>query len=119
MSIVQIKIERDKNIVKYITLIRKFNNTLPMTIIKSNIESKNYVIHHDLYAYDVVDDLLNIDHTARFRQLLADLITAGARLQIYCDEEQCTLEYLDNRITAMREIEKELQLEMDRALREE
>ncbi|WP_341300571.1 hypothetical protein MHB44_20020 [Lysinibacillus sp. FSL H8-0500] len=119
MSIVQIKIDGDTNIVKYITLIRKFNNALPITIIKSNIENKNYVIHHNLYAYDLVDDLLNIDHTARFRQLLADLITAGARLQIYCDEEQCTLEYLDNKIIAMQEIEKELQLEMDRALREE
>lgn len=72
-----------------------------------------------MYAYDVVDDLLGIDHTARFRQLLTDLMAEGANLHIYCDEEQCTLEYLDNRITVMHEIEKEMQLEMDRALAEE
>ncbi|WP_042479421.1 hypothetical protein [Bacillus ndiopicus] len=119
MSIVQIKIDNDENILKYITLIRKFNAALSIHTIKSNIENNNYVVSHDLYAYDVVDDLLKIDHTARFRQLLTDLAATGAKLHIYCDEELCTLEYLDNRIIAMHEIEKELQREADRALEKE
>ncbi|MCT6926290.1 hypothetical protein [Metasolibacillus sp.] len=118
MSIVQIKIDNDANILKYITLIRKFNSALPIQTIKSNIKNGHYVVSHDLYAYNVVDELLEIDHTARFRQLLVNLITAGATVHIYCDDELITLQYLDNLIAAMHETERALQQEMDRFLGE-
>ncbi|WP_107841563.1 hypothetical protein [Metasolibacillus meyeri] len=118
MSIVQIKIDNDNNTLKYIALIRKFNAALSINTIKSAIEGQNYVISHDLYAYDVADGLIGINHTARFRQLLTDLMAVGAKLHIYCDDELCTLKYLDNRITALQEIADELQRETDRALGE-
>lgn len=119
MSIVQIKIDNDANILKYITLIRKFNSALSIQTIKSNIKNGHYVVSHDLYAYNVVDELLEIDHTARFRQLLAGLKAAKATLHIYCDNELITLQYLDNLIVSMHETDKALQQEMDRFLGEE
>ncbi len=113
MSLVQLKIKKDNNTVKYIPLIRKFDSTIPMGQIKSNIENSSYVVSFDLEYYDVLEDLQGIDRKSVFRNLISELIATGAQLGIYVNDELWTLEHLDNWLNTLEEIRKQTERDMD------
>jgi hypothetical protein len=110
---VQFKIEKDLKVVKYITLIRKFDPAISIGQIKNNIENNSYVVSFDLHYLDVLEDLQGIDRKLLFRSLIHQLIFEGAQLSIYINGESCTLEYLDNLLNTMREISKQSEWIMD------
>ena len=110
-----IKIESDENIPKYISLIRKYDKYLSIADIRSRIFNNDYVVDYDFYSsYDVCDDLNDIDRGELFRQLLDNLMSVGAKLTIYDDDEEISLEFLDNRFQMYKEIEQEVLLDMER-----
>ena len=111
--IVQLKLEKDLKVVKYITLIRKFDPTISIGQIKNNIENNSYVVSFDLHYLDVLEDLQGIDRKLLFRNLIYQLISEGAQLSIYVDDESCTLEYLDNLLNRMQEIREQSEWIMD------
>ena len=110
-----IKIESDENIPKYISLIRKYDKYLSIADIRSRIFNNDYVVDYDFYSsYDVCDDLNDIDRGELFRQLLDNLMSVGAKLTIYDDDEEISLEFLDNCFQMYKEIEQEVLLDMER-----
>ncbi len=54
-----------------------------------------------------------------FRQLISDLMQEGAEIHIYENGNLWTLEHLDNWVATIREIEKEVEWEIDMAAKEE
>ncbi len=61
MKIVQLKLEKDLKVVKYVALIRKFDPTISIGQVKNNIENNSYVVSSDLHYFDVLEDLRGID----------------------------------------------------------
>ncbi|GIN23338.1 hypothetical protein [Siminovitchia fordii] len=119
MALIQLKISKNEKMPKYISLIRKFDSTIPMSEIKRNIENNMYVVSFDLHSYDVLDDIRGIDRKMIFRQLISDLMQEGADVHIYDNGNLWTLEHLDNWLATIREIEKEVEWEIDMAAKEE
>jgi mannosyltransferase OCH1-like enzyme len=113
MGLVQLKLEKDIKVAKYISLIRKFDPTISIGQIKSNIENKTYAMSFDLEYYDVLEDLQGIDRKLVFRYLISQLMVEGAQLSIYIDGELWTLKHLDNWLNTMQEIREETERNMD------
>ncbi|MEO3944776.1 hypothetical protein [Gorillibacterium sp. CAU 1737] len=113
MNLVQVKVEKDVKIAKYISLIRKFDPTLSVGQIKSSIENNLYVVGFDLHYFDVLEDIQGMDRKSVFRGLIADLMAEGAQLSIYSNDELWTLEHLDNRLHTLREISDQTERDMD------
>lgn len=107
MQWVQVKVEKDAKLAKYISLIRKFDPALSVSQIKNSIENSLYAVSFDLYYYDVLEDIQGIDRKSVFRSLLAQLIAEGAQVEIYMDNELSTLELLDNWLGTMKEISRQ------------
>lgn len=118
MDLIQLKIKKDKNIVKYISLIRKFDNSIGMNEIKNNIENDNFAVEFDLNYYDVLEDLNCFDKKELFRSLISDIINLGGKVEIYDNGNLESLEYLDNRLVRIKEIEYETEIDIDRELGE-
>lgn len=116
---IQLKIKKDNAITKYIALIRKYNKNLSMAEIKKRIENQEYVIEHELIpTYDICDDVDNIDRNRLFRELISDLISQGAVIELFENDRLISIEYLDNRLVTVKETERETRLDIDRELGE-
>jgi hypothetical protein len=113
MKIVQLKLEKDIKIAKYISMIRKFDPGIPIGQIKKNIENNSYAMSFDLEYYNVLEDLQGINRRLAFRNLISQLIEEGALLSLYVNSEQWTLEYFDNWLNRILEIGEETEREMD------
>lgn len=119
MDLVQLKIQKDKNTVKYISLIRKFDKSLSMVEIKKNIENGDFAVEFDLEYYDVVEDLEGIDRKILFRRLISDLITLGANIDIYHNSSSVSLTFLDNWLSTLQQISDEVESDIDNETGEE
>ena len=53
MDFIQLKIEKDSSITKYITIIRKFDQSLLAGTIKRRINENDFVMGYDLERNDV------------------------------------------------------------------
>ncbi len=51
MDFIQLKIEKDSSITKYIKIIRKFDNSLSIKMIKQRIDENDFVMGFDLECY--------------------------------------------------------------------
>lgn len=118
MDLVQIKIKKDSNIVRYISLIKKFDSSISINDIKRNIADNDFVMEFDLDYYDVLEDIEGTDRKVLFRQFISELIKAGADIQIYRNSEIITLELLDNWLNTMKEISEQVELDIARELGE-
>lgn len=118
MDLVQLKIKSDSNTMKYVKLIRSFDKSLPLLLIKQRIDNYDFVVEFDLHYYDVVDEINEIDRKQIFRQLIDNLISAGAEVSIYHNNEPTTLTFIDNWLNTMDEIAKDVELDIQRELGE-
>lgn len=83
---VTVKIEKDKNTLQYIKIIRNYDNTLPLSDIKKAIENGDVV-----FSFDPDDNPLisnGIDNSLKFKEdffikALKDLKKAGAKMIVY------------------------------------
>lgn len=118
MDLIQLKIKKDKNMVKYISLIRKFDNSMSMNEIKNNIENNNFAVEFDLDYYDVVEDINGFDKKELFRKLIQEIIKLGGEITIYHNGRLESLKMLDNWLETIKEIEYETERDIERELEE-
>lgn len=116
MGLIQLKIEKDNSIIKYIRIIRKFDSTISMGAIKQKIEKNDFVLGFDLGYYDVVEDINGIDRKEIFSNLIKELSQAGAKLYIYKGGELITLEFFNNWLKGLDEISQQTEYDIDREL---
>lgn len=114
MDLIQLKIQNDKNIIKYISLIRKFDNSLSINTVKHKIENSEFAIEFDLEYYNFLDKLNDTDRKVLFRKLILNLINLGASIEIYQNGEQISLEIFDNWLYTLKRIEHNIEIDIDR-----
>lgn len=107
MDLIQLKIEKDNSVVKYIKIIREFDNSLSMSDIKRKIENGDFAVEFDLEYFDVLEDLNDIDRKQIFRDMIDSLCSAGAQISIYHNGELSSLEFLDNWLESLDEIDRQ------------
>ena len=117
MEIVGIKIVRDDNFVKYIKPIKDINAMLSIGEIKNRILNNEYVIEFDLMG-DVNEQIrLGTDQytiNLNFVNNLKNMELLGAKIEVYLNDELITMEKLMNKIEFLKEIEQEVEEDIDR-----
>lgn len=117
MEIVGIKIIKDDNFVKYIKPIKDINVMLSIGEIKNRILNNEYVIEFDLMG-DVHEQIrLGTDQytiNLNFVNNLKDLELLGAKIEVFLNDELITMEKLVDKIKFLKEIEQEVEEDIDR-----
>lgn len=117
MEIVGIKLIKDDNFVKYIKPIKDINAMLSIGEIKNRILNNEYVIEFDLMG-DVHEQIrLGIDQytiNLNFVNNLKDLELLGAKIEVFLNDELITMEKLVDKIKFLKEIEQEVEEDIDR-----
>lgn len=113
MDLIQIKIEKDDSIARYIKLIREFDSSLSVSAIKQRIENNDFVTGFDLEYYDAVEDLTGVDRKRGFRDMIDSLIKAGAQVSVWQDGELSSMQFLDNWLETLDEISRQTESDMD------
>ena len=117
MEIVGIKLIKDDNFVKYIKPIKDINVMLSIGEIKNRILNNEYVIEFDLMG-DVHEQIrLGTDQytiNLNFVNNLNDLELLGAKIEVFLNDELITMEKLVDKIKFLKEIEQEVEEDIDR-----
>ena len=117
MEIVGIKLIKDDNFVKYIKPIKDINVMLSIGEIKNWILNNEYVIVFDLMG-DVHEQIrLGTDQytiNLNFVNNLKDLELLGAKIEVFLNDELITMEKLVDKIKFLKEIEHEVEEDIDR-----
>ena len=114
MDIIQLKIEKDSSVASYIKIIRKFDDSLSIGTIKQRIDQGDFVVGFDLEYYDALEDINEIDRKKLFRQMIADLYHAGAKISIYQYVEEIPIDILDNWLESLDIISRQVENDIDR-----
>ena len=114
MNFIQLKIQRDNSVVKYIRIIRNFDSSLSIGTIKQKIEENDFAIVFDLDDYNVLEDIQGIDRKRIFREMIRTLIEAGAQISIYQNGELISVELLDNWLKTTDVIRQQTEEDMNR-----
>ena len=114
MDIIQLKIEKDSSVASYIKIIRKFDDSLSIGTIKQRIDQGDFVVGFDLEYYDALEDINEIDRKKLFRQMIADLYHAGAKISRYQDAEEIPIDILDNWLESLDIISRQVENDIDR-----
>ena len=117
MQIVGNKLIKDDNFVKYIKPIKDINVMLSIGEIKNRILNNEYVIEFDLMG-DVHEQIrLGTDQytiNLNFVNNLKDLELLGAKIEVFLNDELITMEKLVDKIKFLKEIEQEVEEDIDR-----
>ena len=117
MEIVGIKLIKDDNFVKYIKPVKDINAMLSIGEIKNRILNNEYVIEFDLMG-DVHEQMrLGTDQytiNLNFVNNLKDLELLGAKIEVFLNDELITMEKLVDKIEFLKEIEQEVEEDIDR-----
>ncbi|WP_354005785.1 hypothetical protein [Fictibacillus terranigra] len=101
MSVVLVVVEHDENVKKYIPVIRK-NTYLGSAEITKRIRKDKPIMECKLF-HDTDDDV-------KLKQLIKELIDAGAKIKLFQDEihqnNEITVDYLINRFNRYEEIQR-------------
>ena len=117
MEIVGIKLIKDDNFVKYIKPIKDINAMLSIGEIKNRILNNEYVIEFDLMGYVHEQIRLGTDQytiNLNFVNNLKDLELLGAKIEVFLNDELITMEKLVDKIKFLKEIEQEVEEDIDR-----
>ena len=91
------------SIAKCISIVRKYN-PVSMSDIKTAIESKAFVFDCDYTSESGI---------RKIRRCYDELIKAGAAVEIYEDGDLTTREFISNLVNTYREIDREIQDQID------
>ncbi len=91
------------SVAKCISIIRKYN-PISMSEIKTAIERKAFVFD---------SDYTNDSGVRKVRRCYDELVKAGAIVEIYEDGDLTTREFISNLLNSYREIDKEIQNQID------
>ena len=117
MEIVGIKLIKDDNYIKYIKPIKDINAMLSIGEIKKRILNSEYVIQFDLMGDVNEQILLGADSytlNLNFINNLKNLESLGAKIEVYLNDELVNKEKLMNKIEFLREIEQQVEEDMER-----
>ncbi len=106
--------------------IRAFYPDMSLGELSASIKAGRPAFSFDLEYYDVVEDLNGIDRRKIFRELLEDLESLGARLEMTLTQvlssgtttESFTLKDFDNYMDFSEEIRQQVELDCDREAEE-
>jgi len=99
MAKMNIQIEKDTNEVKYISILRKKTN-------KSISEIKELLNNNDIIlSYH----LLEIDELLEMKKIVSLLLEAGAKVHIFEENREVSIEFLDNLIESHLDTERYLE----------
>ena len=106
--------------------IRAFYPDMSLGELSASIKAGRPAFSFDLEYYDVVEDLNGIDRRKIFRELLEDLESLGARLEMTLTQvlssgtttESLTLKDFDNYMDFSEEIRQQVELDCDREAEE-
>ena len=122
MEIVGIKLIKDDNYIKYIKPIKDINAMLSIGEIKKRILNNEYVIQFDLMGDVNEQILLGADSytlNLNFINNLKNLESLGAKIEVYLNDELVNKEKLMNKIEFLREIEQQVEEDMEREVQAE
>ena len=81
-----IQIEKDTNEVKYISILRK-NTDKSISEIKELLNNNDFILSYDL---------LEIDELLEMKRIVSLLLEAGAKVHIFEENREVSIEFLDN-----------------------
>lgn len=118
MDLIKIKIEKDENITKYVMMIRRFDDEIPIIEIKRRIIEGEVVITYDLDAYDFISDefikgISQYQRERNFLDFLNSLEKAGAKMTIYLNDKETSMQFLNNLVKTREGIRQDLQQDID------
>lgn len=99
MTEMKLKIEKDTNEVKYISILRK-NTNMSISEIKELFNNNDFVLSYNL---------LKIDEMLEMKKLVSMLLDDGAKVHIFEENREVSIEFLDNLIHSYLESERYLE----------
>ncbi|APJ13062.1 hypothetical protein [Bacillus] len=108
MPKMKMRIEKDDNQIKYISILRKHTDK-SISEIKEAINKNDFILSYNL---------LDIDELKEMKNMISLLEKAGARMHIYEDSREVSVEFLDNLIESYLDTEKYLE-EVDEQINED
>ncbi|MEC4586233.1 hypothetical protein VSS76_02945 [Bacillus safensis] len=108
MPEMKMRIEKDDNQIKYISVLRKHTDK-SISEIKEAINKNDFILSYNL---------LDIDELKEMKKIISLLEKAGAKMHIYEDSREVSIEFLDNLIESYLDTEKYLE-EVDEHINED
>lgn len=102
----KLKIDNDSNKLKYVSIIRQ-NNGASIQDIKKNIEDNKVVLECDYF---------DTDELKVFKEIMEDLISKGATIQLFQDDREVQINYISNLISSYEQIAEDREKLDDRIL---
>ncbi|MEK4687963.1 hypothetical protein NSQ76_19685 [Bacillus sp. FSL M8-0256] len=99
MPEMKMRIEKDDNQIKYISILRKHTDK-SISEIKEAINKNDFILSYNL---------LDIDELKEMKKIISLLEKAGAKMHIYEDSREVSVEFLDNLIESYLDTEKYLE----------
>ncbi|MEC3736369.1 hypothetical protein P9154_09480 [Bacillus safensis] len=108
MPKMKMRIEKDDDQIKYISIVRKHTDK-SISEIKEAINKNDFILSYNL---------LDIDELKEMKNIISLLEKAGAKMHIYEDSREVSVEFLDNLIESYLDTEKYLE-EVDEQINED
>ncbi|MFJ7934352.1 hypothetical protein [Sporosarcina sp. NPDC096371] len=99
MAKMNIQIEKDTNEVKYISILRK-NTNKSISEIKELLNNNDFILSYNL---------LEIDELLEMKKIVSLLLEAGAKVHIFEENREVSIEFLDNLIESHLDTERYLE----------
>lgn len=99
MAKMNIQIEKDTNEVKYISILRK-NTNKSISELKALLNNNDFVLSYNL---------LEIDELLEMKKIVSLLLGAGAKVHIFEENREVSIEFLDNLIESHLDTERYLE----------
>ncbi|PAC81569.1 hypothetical protein CHI05_09110 [Bacillus sp. 7788] len=108
MPKMKMRIEKDDEKIKYITILRKHTDK-SISEIKEVMDKNDFILSYNL---------LDIDELKEMKNIIILLEKAGAKMHIYEDNREVSVEFLDNLIESYLDTERYLE-EVDEQINED
>lgn len=99
MPKMKMRIEKDDDQIKYISILRKHTDK-SISEIKEAINKNDFILSYNL---------LDIDELKEMKNIISLLEKAGAKMHIYEDSREVSVEFLDNLIESYLDTERYLE----------
>lgn len=99
MAKMNIQIEKDTHEVKYISILRK-NTNKSISEIKELLNNNDFILSYNL---------LEIDELLEMKKTVSLLLEAGAKVHIFEENREVSIEFLDNLIESHLDTERYLE----------
>ncbi|GLO68093.1 MULTISPECIES: hypothetical protein [Oceanobacillus] len=109
MAKMHIQIEKDANEVKYISILRK-NTNKSISEIKESLNNNDFILSYNL---------LKTDELLKMKKIVKLLLEAGAKVHIYEENREVSIEFLDNLIESHLDTERYLEEVDDQMLKDD